>query len=1030
MPEFGQNFRTQILVGLKADGLGEADKLAQEMLRVKRAIDAVREEFNQGALAADLYRKLLRPLIGDLNFLVKEYDAVVGAQDKLEASGARAAAAFAKQEAAAEKAAMAHAGLAQKATLAVQAASDRINALLDKEVAEQLAAAERKAAIDAQAGARHEAELQEVHRKHLEFLAAEEAAEARANARHEAEMQAAHQAHLAFLGQEEAAEVAATAKHEAELQRMHQAHLEFLAKEAAAEAQAQARHDAEMGQAHQKHMEFLAREQAADQAAIDALQRQKDEALRREANRRRNADATFNEGTASRNAQQQIEALERIGAQEQSNVQLYRVLDAELQALIAKGSTRTSTDFDRIDAIKGRMRELLEVMNASGPIFARATSAQSSYNQVINAGAAYAARNATEQARHGTVLEYVSGLVQRMAGRTGDLGHGMDQARSGTEKFGYSVLHVAHAFQDLQYGVGAVLNNIPLVVQAFGGGPGLAGGIMIAAVAFDVLYNNWGKVEKFFGSTGSGVLTPVIDSSKHLAHELSQASSELEKLASKTRLSLPELEKFRELQEKISTIEAEQTERRQTEEIRKIEAEGQTEAGAAFKKAITQAGGGEQAERDLVQALVNVGDRTGQQYTIQGVTKQAEEMMRDAAKGNQEAIDKIRKVIEEFMPSRDRGLADAIQRTDPRRLEDKAWAAKIAKAEAESDKAREREQGQRDDARRRADEALIAGHVATFGAQKALGDLIEGQTKKLISEGEKDPARLRAAARATAEAAIRESKFVPEDLIPAVSAKVAEPHVEKAVARTIAGAAPGQDVVAAAMSAFAAEEAKAKAKEEKPEISHEAARVGHEFRDDIRDAILRRAAQNQTDEQIRKGLAGQVGKRAAEARVAPDLADDVAAKLIGEELGKVRAQQVDRGGVKPQTARAMLGQRQAQAVGRQRGQERQQQGIAVEQLAGQIFQESAPMTGVQFTPEQARTAAQQAVSMTNRGANATQATVGAMQNVINAMLQLGRRLDGLEMQAHMAGARAQQVGHQQAKHRWQQPAPWNTIPGG
>jgi hypothetical protein len=277
---------------------------------------------------------------------------------------------------------------------------------------------------------------------------------------------------------------------------------------------------------------------------------------------------------------------------------------------------------------------------------------------------------------------------------------------------------------------------------------------------------------------------------------------------------------------------------------------------------------------------------------------------------------------------------------------------------------------------------------------------------------------------------VAESKTVPEEKIPDVAVKVAERPVKKVLDELSSNAAIGDSLAATARKAIAAGEAKEKAKEEKPEISHEAARMGREIGPDVHDAILRRAARKESDEKISGGLAGQVGKAVFEGGVDPEIVADVSAKIIAEQLGRVRAEQVAKGGVKPQTARVILGERQAKAVGQQRGRERQQQGVVVEQLAGQIFQESAPMTGVQFTPEQARTAAQQAVTMTNRGANATEATIGAMQNVLNAMQQLGQRLDGLEMQANMAGARAQQVGHQQAKHRWQKPAPWNTIPGG
>lgn len=867
MPSPGDQLRAEIAVRLRADGLGEADKLTQELKRANAETESIRAAFHRCETTAEEFRKALSANRADIKGLSDELARILAPLDALEASATRAGAAV-------EKAAMAQVAAAQKATLAVEKSSVEINAALDKEAAAAEAAAARAAAARAKANAQHEAEMERLHQAHAKFLAQSDAAEeaaaarvaavrAKAEAQAEAEDERRYRAHLAMLAAAEVAEeraagaqvasqVAAQAKllsysnawtqaklegsraaqqqnesEAADLLRIQQrlgemerrtateaaeaaalrgrstreaveqlnlleseeklmaglvsdeaqavrdlaglrAHLAqmeakdsrekqeqlafvaraqaaltenererlaeeqmagsarvgiiektvaatleagaevnaLLAKEAAAteatvQRETQARekadsqHEAEMQRAYQVHMEMLDRELAADLAAIEALQRQREQAVQREANRQRSRDANYKEGSFAADAKQQVLALQQIAAQEQSNVQLYLELNAQMEALRAKGSASTNDDFDRIDRLKSQMVSLLGVIDAGGTATQKAASSQATYNQYINAGATYHNRNATEARKHGSALEYVSGLVQRMAGRTGDLGHGMDQARGSSEKLGYSILHVAHAIQDAQYGVGAVLNNIPLVVQAFGGGAGLAGGIMIAAVAFDTLYNNWGKVEKFFGTHGSGVLTPVIDSSKHLAHELSEASSQLEKMSNSTRLSLPQLEKFKELQQKISDIEAEQSERRQMEEFRKIESEAHTETGAAFKKAVGQAGGAEQAERDLIQALVNVGDQTGQNYTIEGITKQADQLLIDAQKGNQEAIDKIRKVIEDFLPSRDRGLADAIERTDPRKAEEKVWAHKIAVAEAAAEKAEKQEADQK-----------------------------------------------------------------------------------------------------------------------------------------------------------------------------------------------------------------------------------------------------------------------------------------------------------------------------------------------
>ncbi len=56
-----------------------------------------------------------------------------------------------------------------------------------------------------------------------------------------------------------------------------------------------------------------------------------------------------------------------------------------------------------------------------------------------------------------------------------------------SQKAAMGVLELSRAFEDAQYGMRGVLNNIPGIIQSFGGGAGLAGVISIAAVALSQL---------------------------------------------------------------------------------------------------------------------------------------------------------------------------------------------------------------------------------------------------------------------------------------------------------------------------------------------------------------------------------------------------------------------------------------------------------------------------------------------------------------------------------------------------------------
>jgi len=66
---------------------------------------------------------------------------------------------------------------------------------------------------------------------------------------------------------------------------------------------------------------------------------------------------------------------------------------------------------------------------------------------------------------------------------------------------GQAALEASRAMEDLQYGIGGVVNNIPSLVMAIGGGAGLTAVISTAAVGAAQLYKNWDSVKAAFGST-------------------------------------------------------------------------------------------------------------------------------------------------------------------------------------------------------------------------------------------------------------------------------------------------------------------------------------------------------------------------------------------------------------------------------------------------------------------------------------------------------------------------------------------------
>lgn len=77
------------------------------------------------------------------------------------------------------------------------------------------------------------------------------------------------------------------------------------------------------------------------------------------------------------------------------------------------------------------------------------------------------------------------GNVKGIAKETEKLGHKGDAGRA--------VLELSRGFEDAQYGIRGVLNNIPGLVMAIGGTAGMAGALSLAAVAGSLLWEHFGQ---------------------------------------------------------------------------------------------------------------------------------------------------------------------------------------------------------------------------------------------------------------------------------------------------------------------------------------------------------------------------------------------------------------------------------------------------------------------------------------------------------------------------------------------------------
>jgi len=94
------------------------------------------------------------------------------------------------------------------------------------------------------------------------------------------------------------------------------------------------------------------------------------------------------------------------------------------------------------------------------------------------------------------------------------------QAARSVKNMGQGALQAAYFFDDLQYGIRGILNNIPGLVMGFGGGAGLAGAISLAVLAGSKLYEWMGNAD---------------DKSKELKKDIEEEAEAFKKLKEEVR---------------------------------------------------------------------------------------------------------------------------------------------------------------------------------------------------------------------------------------------------------------------------------------------------------------------------------------------------------------------------------------------------------------------------------------------------------------------------------------------------------------
>lgn len=113
----------------------------------------------------------------------------------------------------------------------------------------------------------------------------------------------------------------------------------------------------------------------------------------------------------------------------------------------------------------------------------------------IASGAGNTAAYTQQMRRLEAELDAVQGKSNKAAASLRAVSVGNVQAAGSTRNVGMAALEASRALEDLQYGVSGIVNNIPSLVMALGGGAGLTAAISLGAVAVNQLVKAFTEVE-------------------------------------------------------------------------------------------------------------------------------------------------------------------------------------------------------------------------------------------------------------------------------------------------------------------------------------------------------------------------------------------------------------------------------------------------------------------------------------------------------------------------------------------------------
>lgn len=217
---------------------------------------------------------------------------------------------------------------------------------------------------------------------------------------------------------------------------------------------------------------------------------------------------------------------------------------------------------------------------------------------------------------------------------------------SNTKGAGQALGQIGYAVDDLQYGFKGISNNIQPILSSIPALAGLAGPISIAAIA---TYQLWAHWDKLMDLMGTGLPQPALTGPELLAANLKKATTEMEELQKKSRLTWYEVERLNKLRDDVKSMKQEEKNNSKLENMLEGQSEQQKEYAGAFTKALNEAGP-KNALDELKHELEGQKDAKGQVFnpvtrSMTTPDKAAGDLIRSAGEGDISSRDEIRKTL-------------------------------------------------------------------------------------------------------------------------------------------------------------------------------------------------------------------------------------------------------------------------------------------------------------------------------------------------------------------------------------------------